>query len=214
LIQKEASLRIMKSRGTSYWLDRRFTDFIHQQVALPQVYRPLGWEPFRLSNTEKEELDIRHGIDRVFSQSDGTLVTVQERFRTARYANYQDVTFRYRRDEYATAERRYSEFYKIQADYLLYGILDSDSKDPGQLTHAGFQKVVLIHLPPLWKKLESGEAVIDEAASGRCRWEEGRLVIPVNHNRDGSSNFIAWDIPLIAQHWPHQIIRYQRGFGA
>ncbi|MEM9673275.1 MAG: hypothetical protein ACFB15_08945 [Cyclobacteriaceae bacterium] len=203
----------MKSRNTSYRLDRTFTDFIHQQVALPQVYRPLGWEPFRLSNSEKEELDIHHGIDRVFSQANGTLVTVQERFRIARYANYQDVTFRYRRDQHATTERRYSEFYKIQADYLLYGIINKDSKDPDQIAGAAFQKVALIHLPPLWKKLESGEAIIDETASGRCRWEEERLVIPVNHNRDGSSSFIAWDIPLIAQHWPRQIICYQRGFG-
>jgi hypothetical protein len=204
----------MKSRSTSYRLDRTFTDFIHQQVALPQVYRPLGWEPFRLSNPEKEELDIRHGIDRVFNHSDGTLVTVQERFRTARYANYQDVTFRYRRDQHTSAERRYSEFYKIQADYLLYGILDSNSKDPNQLANATFQKVALIHLPPLWRKLETGAAIIDETASGRCRWDGEKLVIPVNHNRDGSSSFIAWDIPLIAQHWSRQIIHYQRGFGA
>ena len=202
----------MKSRSTSYRIDRAFTDFIHRQVALPQVYHPLGWEPFRLSRQEKEELDNRRGIDRVFSQPDGNLVTVQERFRTSRYANYQDVTFRYRRDQHTTAERRYSEFYKIQADYLLYGILDSDSKDPKQLANVAFQKVALIHLPPLWKKLESGEATIDESVSGRCQWKEGALIIPVNHNRDGSSSFIAWDIPLIAHHWPHQIIHFQWGF--
>ena len=204
----------MKSRSTSYQSDRAYTDFIHQHVALPQVYRPLGWKPFRLSDSEREELDVHHGIDRVFSRTDGALVTIQERFRTARYTNYQDVTFRYRRDHHANVERRYSEFYKIQADYLLYGTLDSDSKDPSQLADAAFQKVALIHLPPLWNKLETGEAIIDETASGRCRWEGGKLVIPVNHNRDGSSSFIAWDIPLIAQHWPRQIIRYQRGFGA
>lgn len=204
----------MKFQRTSYQQDRTFTDYVHQYIALPQVYRALGWDPFRLSNPEKEELDIRHGIDRVFSQPDGTLVTVQERFRTARYANYQDVTFRYRRDRHATAERRYSEFYKIQADYLLYGILDSDSKDPSRLANAAFRKVALIHLPPLWKKLETGEAVIDETASGCCQWDGKKLVIPVNYNRDGSSSFIAWDIPLIAQQWPRQIISYQRGFTA
>ncbi|WKN41039.1 hypothetical protein [Tunicatimonas pelagia] len=201
----------MKSQGTSYRQDRVFTEFVHQRVALPQVYRPLGWEPFRLGQSEQERLDIQHGIDRVFSQPDGKLVTVQERFRTGYYANYQDVTFRYRRDQHQDKARRYSEFYKIQADYLLYGILDCKEKDIRQLRQATFQKVVLLQLPLLWEKLDRGEAVIDETQTGHCRWEKGKLIIPVNHNRDGSSSFIAWDIPLIAKHWSH-IIVWQRGF--
>ncbi|MGB3589830.1 MAG: hypothetical protein WBA23_24995 [Tunicatimonas sp.] len=201
----------MKSQGTSYYQDRTFTDFVHRQIALPQVYLPIGWEPFRLNNDEKEELDIQHGIDRVFSQPDGSLVTVQERFRTGQYATYQDITFRYRRDQHSDKTRRYSEFYKIKADYLLYGILDSTEKDTKQLHQATFQKVVLLQLAPLWEKLENGEATIDETRAGRCRWQGGKLIIPVNHNRDGSSSFIAWDIPLIAKHWP-QVIVWQQGF--
>ncbi|MEM6842531.1 MAG: hypothetical protein AAF632_09925 [Bacteroidota bacterium] len=201
----------MKSQGTSYRQDRVFTDFVHHQIALPQVYQPLGWEPVRLGHSEKEELDMQHGIDRVFSQPDGKLVTVQERFRTAKYANYQDVTFRYRRDQHQNKSRRYSEFYKIQADYLLYGILNKDTKVAEQLQDAWFQKVVLVQLFPLWKKLDNGEAIIDETTTGRSRWEHGKLIVPVNHNRDGSSSFIAWDIPTIIQQWPN-IVFWQRGF--
>ena len=152
----------MKSQGTSYHQDRTFTDFVHRQIALPDVYQSLGWEPVRLSHSEKEELDIQHGIDRVFSQPDGRLVTIQERFRIARYAKYQDVTFRYRRDRHQHSARRYSEFYKIKADYLLYGILDKDTKVLEQLEGATFQKIALLQLDLLWQKLDSGEAIIDE----------------------------------------------------
>lgn len=201
----------MKFQGTSYRKDRAFTDFVHRQIALPQVYLPISWKPFRLNNAEKEELDIQHGIDRVFSQPDGSLVTVQERFRTGQYANYQDITFRYRRDQHPNINRRYSEFYKIKADYLLYGILNSTEKDTRQLHQATFQKVVLLQLAPLWKKLENGEATIDETRTGHCCWEDGKLIIPVNHNRDSSSSFVAWDIPLIAKHWPRVIV-WQQGF--
>ncbi|MEM9830176.1 MAG: hypothetical protein AAF944_06040 [Bacteroidota bacterium] len=201
----------MKSQRTSYRQDRIFTDFVHRHIALPYIYRPLGWEPVRLGYSEKEELDMQHGIDRVFSQPDGKLVTVQERFRTARYVNYQDVTFRYRRDQHTNSVQRHSEFYKIQADYLLYGILNKETKVPGQLEDARFQKVVLMQLAPLWKKLDSGEAIIDETTTGRSRWENGKLIVPVNHNRDGSSSFIAWDIPTIIQQWP-SIVFWQRGF--
>ena len=203
----------MKSSRTTYRQDRAFTDYIHQYVALPQVYSLLGWEPFRLNKPEQEELDIRHGIDRVFSLPDGRLVTVQERFRTAQYASYQDVTFRYRRDQHQDESRRYSEFYKIQADYLLYGILNCSSKDTQKIAEANFQKVVLLRLAPLWQKLEEGKAIIDESRQGRSHWQDGRLIIPVNHNRDGSSSFIAWDIPTVIQRWP-EIITLQRGFGA
>ena len=201
----------MKSQGTAYRQDRTFTDFVHQQIALPNVYQPLGWEPVRLSHAEKEELDMQHGIDRVFSQSDGKLVTVQERFRIARYANYQDVTFRYRRDQHQNSAQRYSEFYKIKANYLLYGILDKDTKVLEQLEGATFQKIALLRLDLLWQKLATGEAVIDETTTGRSQWKDGKMIIPVNHNRDGSSSFIAWDIPTIVRQWP-SIVLWQQGF--
>lgn len=200
----------MKPRSTTYQQDRAFTEFVHKHLALPQVYSSLEWSPFHLRAQEKQRLDIHHGIDRVFYTAEGLLVTVQERFRTAAYIKYQDVTFRYRREQHHNAARRYSEFYKIQADYLLYGMVNSYSKNSDQLS--GFCKVALLRLSPLWEKLRTGEAIIDETKTGRCHWHDGRMVIPVNHNRDHSSSFIAWDIPLIAQHWPQDILVYQRGF--
>nr|WKN38987.1 hypothetical protein K4G66_09760 [Tunicatimonas sp. TK19036] len=200
----------MKTKSTNYRQDRAFTEFVHKHLALPQVYSLLGWSPFHLRSHEKQELDLHHGIDRVFYTDEGLLVTVQERFRTSAYTKYQDVTFRYRRDRHSDAARRYSEFYKIQADYFLYGMVDRPSKNTDQLS--GFCKVALLNLPPLWKKLQTGEAFIDEARTGRCHWHHDRMIIPVNHNRDRSSSFIAWDIPLIAQHWPQEILVYQRGF--
>ena len=58
--------------------------------------------------------------------------------------------------------RRYSDFYKIKSDYLLYGILDKDTKVLEQLEGATFQKIALLQLDLLWQKLDSGEAIIDE----------------------------------------------------
>ena len=197
--------------ATSYRTDRAFTEYVHRHVALPQVYRPLGWSSFRLSKRETEQLDREHGIDRIFYTGEGYLVSVQERFRAGEYAaRYNDVTLRYRRDHNRHAERRWSEFFKIQADYLLYGIVAGEKKNLASVR--SFQKVALLKVPKLFEKLTNGEINIREERSGRSYLNQGKMIVPVNHNRDGSSSFVAFDVALISRTWPGEIVVWQRGF--
>lgn len=83
----------------SYISDRSFTDYIHENLAIPIIYDKLNWEKVNVKKEEAEELDMQHGIDYVFKDNNGQLKTVQERFRESKYQQYSDFTIRYRRDE-------------------------------------------------------------------------------------------------------------------
>ena len=199
------------SMATSYRTDRSFTEYVHQRIALPQVYRPLGWSPFRLTAHEMEQLDRNHGIDRIFYTSEGYLVSVQERFRAGKYAvQYNDVTLRYRRDNSRRLQQRQSECFKIEADYLLYGIVDGSKKDIS--ANRTFQKVVLLSIPNLLAKIAGGKIVVRENETGKSYWEGDRMIVPVNHNKDGSSSFVALDVPQIYRAWSSEIVVWQRGY--
>ena len=197
--------------ATTYREDRAFTEYVHRCLALPLIYRELGWSPFRLTPSETRQLDRDHGIDRIFYTAEGNLVSVQERFRAGTYAaKYNDVTLRYRRDYNQHAERRWSELFKIRADYLLYGIVDGRKADVPSIST--FKKVVLLYIPGLLAKLKQGEIIIREEQVGKSYWRDGKMIIPVNHNRDKSSSFVVFDVPLIHRAWPEEIIVRQRGF--
>ncbi len=201
----------LETMATSYQADRAFTEYVHQHLALPQVYQRLGWSPFRLTPSETEQLDRDHGIDRIFYTAEGHLVSVQERFRAGTYATkFNDITLRYRRDHNRHATRQRSEFFKIRADYLLYGMVDGVKE--GVPSVRTFQKVVLLNIPKLLDKLVLGEMAIREEQSGKSYWEDDKMIVPVNHNRDRSSSFVVFDVPIIHQHWPGEIIVRQHGF--
>ena len=50
---------------TDYSHDRNFTNYIHNNIAIPKIYSPLNWEQLDIENIE--ELDMKHGIDYVFN---------------------------------------------------------------------------------------------------------------------------------------------------
>ncbi len=195
--------------ATSYQTDRRFTDRVHQQVALPQVYQPMGWSPFRLTAQEMYLLDRDHGIDRIFYTSEGYLMSVQERFRAGHYADkYHDVTLRYRRPHNTHQSRHNSEFFKIKADYLLYGVVSGDKEDDRPSV---FRRAVLLHLPSLMHRITQGDIVIAPNRTGKSYRADGKMVVPVNHNKDKSSSFVAFGVAQLSKMWGSEIIVWQKG---
>ncbi len=195
---------------TTYQSDQSFSDDIHWRLAMTQIYEPLGWSAVRMKPEQARLLDISEGIDYVFLNETGQITTVQERFREAKYQTYNDFTIRYRRDQSPNESRHESEFYKIKADYFVYGIADgnktiSPAKD--------FIKFAVIDLKFIQTKIDTGHIQIrGDLRQKTCRIENNRLLCPINQNFDGSSNFFPIDIQLLAQLWGNEPILFQKGF--
>lgn len=96
---------------------------------------------------------MHHGVDYVF-QKDQELKTVQERFRYSEYANYTDFTIRYRRDHNPSLARHESEYYKMKADYFVYGIVNQ-SKQVSDFEASDFIKFAVVDMKKIYEKIES-----------------------------------------------------------
>lgn len=193
----------------NYISDREFTDYIHRHVAIPNVYNDLGWHEVNREREIAEAADRDEGIDYVFRQGNNYW-TVQERFRDIGYRNYSDFTIRYRRDGNFHPERVRSEFYKIKADYFLYGITNCNKNE--LITCTDFLKYALIDLRIIYELIETGRIIIMDNNQNRCFISDGIMICPIKWNKDGSSNFFPIDIPLIARQFDETMILSQQGF--
>lgn len=192
-----------------YKNDRQFTDFVHTNIALSKIYEPLGWKPVSIEKDKAEYLDMYLGVDYVF-EVDHVRRTVQERFRERKYSSYSDFTIRYRRDQNPHSQRRESEYYKLAADYFVYGISNCLKTDIEKCTD--FLKFAVIDLSKVYDKLNSGQIVIQDNGQNSCRIESRQLVCPIKYNKDGSSSFFPIDIPLIVELWQKELVVKQHGF--
>ena len=194
---------------TSYLNDREFTDLVHRNVALPKIYTPLGWTEVHRDLSEAEQADIEIGIDYVF-QSSNRVYSVQERFREKKYSNYSDFTIRYRRDNNRHEARRDSEFFKIQADFFVYGITNCNKTAAVHCTD--FLKFAVIDMKGVYRKVESGDLIIRDNGKATCEEVKGKLVCPIKYNRDHSSSFIPIDIPMLVRLWGSEVILKEHNF--
>jgi hypothetical protein len=195
---------------TSYQSDQSFSDDIHWRLAMSQIYEPLGWSAVRMKPEQARLLDVSEGIDYVFLDTVGQITTVQERFREAKYQQYNDFTIRYRRDESQIQNQQESEFYKIKADYFIYGIANGN-KTVSPSTQ--FIKFAVIDLKFIQSKIDLGQIQIrGDLFQKTCRIENNKLLCPINQNKDGSSSFFPIDILLLAKLWGNESILLQKGF--
>lgn len=73
-------------------------------------------------------------------------------------------------------------------------------------------KYVVIDVPRLKALIEEERIVINAGLSElRCRVQDGKMICPVNNNSDKSSNFVPFDICILAEIAPDVIV-YQEGF--
>lgn len=193
-----------------YQSDRAFTDHIHTHLAVPIIYKSLNWKETKIDAALAYELDITKGIDYVFQDASGKIITVQERFREAKYRQYTDFTIRYRRDQNADASKHQSEYYKMKADYFVYGIANGTKNDTGSNTD--FLKYALINLAVLYKKIDDGMILIEDNRQNICSVYDGRIICPVKYNTDSSSSFFPIDIMYLAELWGDEIITLESGF--
>lgn len=194
----------------SYSPDRAFTDFIHQQLALPIIYERLGWKPIMLPTQQAISMDMDHGIDYVFEQPSGKIVAVQERFREVKYKDFADFTIRYRRDTNKILQRQESEYYKMKSDFFVYGITNGWKKNIEGITN--FEKYAVINMAGVYRKIEEGFIQIQDNGRNHCSLTGNNIICPVKYNQDGSSSFFPVDIRYLARLWGTDLIVAQKGF--
>jgi hypothetical protein len=195
-----------------YKHDRKFTDFVHQHLAIPLIYTPLGWQPYPIDSLEAKYLDIKEGIDYTFLHATGKKIQVQERFRDGTYAMYNDCTLRYRRDAHANMNCHASEFFKIKADFLVYGITNGAKDGTKRDTLTGFLKFAVINLRGLYAQIAAGNIVFRQNI--RTSYiHEGKIIAPIRANVDASSTFVAFDVlQLHTLFEKERIVWWQKGF--
>jgi len=195
-----------------YSQDRGFTDFVHENLAVPIIYNSMDWSVKNIAPTELEKLDINKGVDYVITDGNGMVATVPERFRDNFYSKYNDATLRFRRDFNPNPSRVESEFYKIEADYLVYGITNGKKFIDKRHTLSDFVKWVVLDLRFIQNKYKSKELVIVSDNKITCWADKGVLYCPENFNPDRSSSFIPFDVPLMFSLWGMGPIVKQKGF--
>ena len=204
---------ILTLMGTNYSSDRAFTDYVHEHLAIPLIYKDLGWVPQSLGSRLTENADVLSGVDYFLVDTiNSKIVTVQERFREAKYQYYTDFTIRFEREFNKHEERRLSEYYKLEADYFVYGIIDRYKQYVREARR--FIKYAVIDLHVLKELIDEGYIIIDRNLDGlRCKALDGKLYCPVNYNRDNSSSFFPVDIKLLLLLFPKRnVVVKQEGF--
>lgn len=196
----------------SYRKDRSFTDFVHEKIAVYNIYGELNWSQYQLDKKLLDEIDMHHGIDYVFTNDSGLKIFVQERFRDSKYERYSDATIRYRRDRNIRVDRRKSEFFKMKADVLVYGITNGSKLYKNRHTLTDFLKWVVIDLNFLRKQFKNGQLKIVQSVKTNCWIESGILFCPENFNNDGSSSFVPVDVPMLHSLWGEKAILAQKGY--
>ncbi len=193
----------------SYYSDRLFTNYIHNNLAVPIIYSPINWVQKTIDEVSAERMDIFEGIDYIFELA-GELKTVQERFRESKYQQYSDFTIRYRRDKNPIAERHESEYYKMKANYFTYGITNGLKSEMNKCND--FIKFAIIDLKLVYSKIDSGDIFIVDNGRNSCRLINNKIECPIKYNSDGSSSFFPIEISYLVKLWGEEVVVFQKGF--
>ena len=172
----------------------------------------MGWSEKLVNKTDLEKVDLEQGIDAYITLSNGEISTVQYRFRDSYYKTYNDVTLRYEREYNPNPNRRKSEFFKIEADFLMYGITNGKKFIDKLSTNTNFEKWAVLDIVQLKKAIDEKRVIIDPNHSSiKCIQSGGKMLCPVNYNKDGSSSFVPFSIPILKRVSP-DTVKYSYGF--
>lgn len=197
----------------AYVSDREFTNYVHNNLAIKQIYDLLGWKNQEMNPVVSENVDIFNGVDVFLIDTiNQKIITVQERFREFKYHIYNDFTIRYEREFNEHEDRKKSEFFKLNADYFVYGIID-ETKFSKEMAKE-FVKFAVIDIKVLKQLFDEGLIEIDKALNSiKCVEKNGKIVCPVNYNRDRSSSFIPIDISMLIDLFPSKkVVILKKGF--
>lgn len=196
----------------NYKSDREFTNIVHSNLACKIIYPKLNWVIQDLNLKMLNNIDTRNAVDYIaIDKNKMKTITIQERFREKKYANYSDFTIRYKRDHNSHEERKLSEYFKLDADYFVYGIIDQDKVRVYDARE--FIKYCVIDINKLKKYIDEEKIIIEENSNlKKCVTKDGKLICPVIENHDFSSSFFPVDIVLLSMLFDDELIILQDGF--
>lgn len=177
--------------------DWKFSDKVHQYVLENEIYNHHFFNLKEVTKATKRE-DQDEGIDYWAVCSDGRY-SIQERFRElSKYTkNSLEFTLRYERNGSISNNQKKSEFFKIKANYLLYGITENQKVD-SKIT--GLKRFVFINIQELYKEINNGNIIIDENKENRLEPYVNKENIPCaivkkNHeNKSGNSSLVIFNV--------------------
>ncbi|MDN6166289.1 MAG: hypothetical protein L0L22_06215 [Staphylococcus equorum] len=179
---------------------RMFSDAVHVNIA-DKVYQYLG----RLIDDSRdddyhEKADLIDGID-YYVLVNGHHRTVQERFRTSKNCNYNDITLRYQYPENKD-DRSKSEWFKLTADYFMYGVINQNTNDSRKIKpSAKFLKLVVIDLRVFSRLVDNEKIIVGSEKFSKII--DGKLVGGLNSNvsrvHDNRSIFAVFDVKHLYQ---------------
>ncbi|MDD6942163.1 MAG: hypothetical protein SOV80_02635 [Bacilli bacterium] len=197
---------------TYYNDDRKFTNYVHENIAKKQIYPKLNWIIQDINTIVAENVDINNSVDYfAIDSNNNKIITIQERFREKKYLNYNDFTIRYKRIFNKDPNRKLSEFFKLNVNYFVYGIIDQSKIDVNE--NGKFVKYAIINIEKLLEMIDNGRIIIDESLQSKyCKIEDNILRCPVIENYDHSSSFVPFDIKILKNLFDKEIIIYSEGF--
>lgn len=200
-------------RVNTYSSDRSFSDIVHDSLALNLIYPKLNWEIQDLNAKILENIDLTNAVDYVaIDKNNMKIITIQERFREVRYSNYNDFTIRYKREFNQHEERKLSEYFKLDVDYFVYGIIDRNKHDV--LKAKKFIKFCIININEFKNLIDQGKIkILENTNKKRCYVDNKILICPVIQNYDFSSSFFPVDIVLLMGLFKTEnVVLFQEGF--
>lgn len=197
---------------SNYQSDRNFTDYVFNKLAKPIIYTEMNWSEYSVDKDFLEKVDLERGIDGYIRLPNDGVSTVQYRFRDSFYKDYNDVTLRYEREHNSNPNRRKSEFFKIEAEFLIYGITNGRKFSDKITTNTKFEKWAIIDINQLKKAIDDKKILIDpNLKSIQCELRNEIMICPVNQNKDNSSSFVPFSIPILKK-VASNIIKISYGF--
>jgi hypothetical protein len=190
-----------------------FTKKVHDKLAKKIIYEKLNWQIQELNINIAKSLDVNNAVDRfAYDKNSKKIITIQERFREKKYFNYSDFTIRYKREKNNNTDRVNSEFFKLDCDYFVYGIIDESKENVDNSKK--FLKFVVIDVFELKNLFKINRIVInDKSNSKKCIFINNVLTCPVIYNKDDSSSFVPIDVfELINNFFDSKVILKQEGF--
>jgi hypothetical protein len=198
---------------SNYKSDKTFTKMVHEKLAIPLIYDKLNWKEQELKDKVSFNMDILNAIDAFFIEFEkNRIITVQERFRESKYSSYNDFTIRYKREYSKFEERKLSEFFKLDADYFVYGIINTPKENVNSANQ--FIKYAVIDIKGIKDLIDKGEIVFNDKATGyTCKVVNNKMICPIIQNFDLSSSFVPIDIKILNIMYPkNNIVIVQKGF--
>lgn len=202
-----------KDRTKTDW---SFSDNAHS-TALEIIYKKFA----NIVSVEKANKsdDLNNGIDYWVSyKKEKEIITesVQERFRLlGKFTeNSQEFTLRYKRENSQRENEKQSEFFKIKADYLLYGITTNQATNENVI---GFKRYVFIDLNLLLKEINKDNINIDENLDNKKNnpyISNDKVYAIVKNNyedKSGNSSLLIFDVRDVIGLNP-DIVVYQYGY--